>query len=549
MTSSLRANRMEVSDRFPVLGLTIRTDPARPWIEVTLVTDPALLQAEQKARRTISNFYSTRALGPLPTERGETVYLVPTEVLARFIGSPKLYCALVTFADPSRSGSAVDVLPSAASPWIGLGSFTGRSLRRASGVPNRQGGLAGSDIAYGGGKAVLEWSGDTVRQSPQSPAAVPSQIPAAANKASAAARNAGNGATNGAGTPAAAAAVLDYDDGFDPHLWSQPQGVSLAQAYVAEDEPITGTEEDSRARAMSGPGESGEWDAAEALGEYDENGLYYPTGPTAQELDYGYDENEYGTPQAFSEEDEEYAAEAQSYSELFGSEDAPEEEEHRHYADSLGADDEGVDQTPEPMVYGQSYGETAEDISEFASQLGAADGYAGWQLSTEPGVQATRRELPSPIGGTTLTRSQGQQGSVTWEVDQITGFKHIDGARPGSAMQSASLAVVGPTVTIAPGNVLMGDFDVRWRFDGSSVGDVEVVNTRTGGSQANLHVTATIGNDDKAYTTNPPSEVRFAGLPIRFHYRFTRAGSPPLEADTDVMIFGNGTASKVYRWS
>lgn len=161
-------------------------------------------------------------------------------------------------------------------------------------------------------------------------------------------------------------------------------------------------------------------------------------------------------------------------------------------------------------------------------------------------------EIASPVAGTTLTRVQGKRGSVSWELDQLRGLKHM-GDQPtqagnGSA-QNATVAVAGPTVNVAPGDQVGADFEIRWRCNGRSLGDVEIMQSRAEGSGANLHVTATIANDSNIYTTTPPSDARFAGLQVRFHYRFSRPGASPLEADTDVTIYGNGTASKVYRWS
>src|SRR4051794_8920701 len=103
MASEIRPTRLEISDRFPVAGFTVRTDTSPAWFEVAVATEPALFQPDQKARRTRSNFYSSRAGGPLPAERGEAVYLIPQNVITRFVGASKLYVALATFDDPSRS--------------------------------------------------------------------------------------------------------------------------------------------------------------------------------------------------------------------------------------------------------------------------------------------------------------------------------------------------------------------------------------------------------------------------------------------------------------
>ena len=99
-----------------MLGFTIRTDGSPQRAEIAIATDPNLFRAENKAGRTLSNFYSSRASGPLPVPRGEAVYVVPADVLARFIGQERIYVALAT--TPERNGQTpnVDVMPSEGSP-------------------------------------------------------------------------------------------------------------------------------------------------------------------------------------------------------------------------------------------------------------------------------------------------------------------------------------------------------------------------------------------------------------------------------------------------
>jgi len=86
MNAQIRPNRLEVNDRFPVVGFTIRTDEAQARAEVAVATEPSLFLSENKAKRTPSTFYSSRATGQLVLPRGEAVYLVPPEVLVRFLG-------------------------------------------------------------------------------------------------------------------------------------------------------------------------------------------------------------------------------------------------------------------------------------------------------------------------------------------------------------------------------------------------------------------------------------------------------------------------------
>jgi hypothetical protein len=203
MSAQIRPNRMEVSDRFPMLGFAVRADQPNVDAEVVLATDINLFHPERRANRTAANFYSSREHGLLHVPRGESVFVVPPEVLARFIGHERLYFGLAT-GRRENGGLHVEALPREGSPYVALRGFTGRTLRRS----------------FGGASAsrapVLEWTGDAAR-----PGSEPS--PGAnghggnGNGASALhGRNnsmGGNGSTNGGGYPATGFSTA-YDDGF-----------------------------------------------------------------------------------------------------------------------------------------------------------------------------------------------------------------------------------------------------------------------------------------------------------------------------------------------
>lgn len=206
MPSQIRPNRQEVSDRFPMLGFTIRTDGENKRYEVAIAVDSTLFKSDAKQRRNTSNFYSSRAAGLQPIDRGEAVYVLPPDVLSRFVGSEKLFYALATYSNGDTSPELSSV-PSDASPYISLRSLSGRSLKRIGILPSRQ--RAAS--SYGGGNE-LEWAGDTAMPGTQ-PAAPP---PAPTNGNS-------NGQTQ---APAAAAAAFEYRDGFGPLPATQTRSVA-----------------------------------------------------------------------------------------------------------------------------------------------------------------------------------------------------------------------------------------------------------------------------------------------------------------------------------
>src|SRR5258705_2784611 len=137
MSAQIRPTRLEVSDRFPMLGFNIRTDGPPQRAEVVLASDPSLFGADSKTRRTAANFYSSRAGGPVPVMRGEAMFVVPPEVLARFVGNEKIYFGLAT-APEAGGPMEVAVKPSDASPYISLKGLTERSMRRVPVLPHPQ---------------------------------------------------------------------------------------------------------------------------------------------------------------------------------------------------------------------------------------------------------------------------------------------------------------------------------------------------------------------------------------------------------------------------
>jgi V8-like Glu-specific endopeptidase/N-acetyl-anhydromuramyl-L-alanine amidase AmpD/cell wall-associated NlpC family hydrolase len=188
----IQVNRDTVDDRFSVLGFTVRSES--PLFEVGVATDPELFRAENRGRRARSNFYSSRAVGAIRARRGEAVYLLPPEVLANFVGQPRLYFGLATYREGSTSAPDFVQTPSAGNMYVNIAGLTERGLRRFA--------AQAATPSYGranGADPSLDWGGDARPQ----PA-----VPPAANGSAA---RGGNGRPNGAAAPAPA---VPYDDGF-----------------------------------------------------------------------------------------------------------------------------------------------------------------------------------------------------------------------------------------------------------------------------------------------------------------------------------------------
>ncbi|WP_372665926.1 N-acetylmuramoyl-L-alanine amidase [Amycolatopsis kentuckyensis] len=185
-----------MTDRFPMLGFTIRTDG--PGVaEVVVATDPALFVTP--ASRTSSTFYSSREHGLLSLPGGDAVYTVRPDVLARFIHAERLYFGLATATSAAAGDWRVVLLPTAQSPYISLAGLSDRALRRVRMYPARN----GSGYGGNGSRSVMEWAGDRAR--PGTVPATPATPPVAAEPAAPAP---GPEGTPGPPPP--------YDDGFGP---------------------------------------------------------------------------------------------------------------------------------------------------------------------------------------------------------------------------------------------------------------------------------------------------------------------------------------------
>jgi V8-like Glu-specific endopeptidase len=183
----IQANRDTIDDRFSVLGFTVRTES--PLFEVAVATDPNLFSTHNRTRRAHANFHSSRIHGAIRARRGEAVYLVPPEVLANFIGQPRLYFGLATYRDGSGGVPDFVQAPTEGHMYVNLSGLTERGLRRLA--------LRPSGSAYGaanGPDPSLDWGGDAQPQAASPAPATP------------ATRNA-----NGSVSPGPAGR---YDDGF-----------------------------------------------------------------------------------------------------------------------------------------------------------------------------------------------------------------------------------------------------------------------------------------------------------------------------------------------
>ncbi len=184
MPAQIRPNRLEVTDRFPMLAFSLASSDGPRLAEVVIASDISLFT--NQAARNSGNFYSSREHGSLAIPGSGSIYTVPPLVLARFIAANRLYFGLATASPPAGQDWRIDVMPGEASPYVSLSGLTDRALRRVRMFPVAP---RTNAAAPSGG---TQWVGDTL--------AAPAPIAAAPT----------------APVEAAAPAAVPYNDGFGP---------------------------------------------------------------------------------------------------------------------------------------------------------------------------------------------------------------------------------------------------------------------------------------------------------------------------------------------
>ena len=229
MPAQIRPNRLEVTDRFPMLAFSLQSTDGPRLAEVVLASDLALFT--NPVARNSGNFYSSREHGILAIPASGAVYTVPPLVLARFIAADRLYFGLATATAPGGQDWRIDTLPGEASPYVSLTGLSDRALRRVRMfpvAPRTRGELPA---------IVTGWIGDKLA-SPQPTAAAPV-----------------------AAAPATPPAPVPYNDGFgplEPLAPAAPVAESAAPAPgpvtpadTSAASPETGTAAQGLARAMA----------------------------------------------------------------------------------------------------------------------------------------------------------------------------------------------------------------------------------------------------------------------------------------------------------
>ncbi len=236
MASSLRATRPGVDQKNPLAGFRFNAGAGPAWFEAVFATHKELLQPDKVASRNSSNFFSTRAMGPLPAPRGEAIFILPPEVMARFAGAQKLFYTHASARSADFANPEVMSLPPDALPSVSIApEFNGRLRRSMIGAQSPRASNNGNTYAADSAES-LRWAGDLAAPGKMEPVHGPSVKPTngTGNKSNngATASNPIQPGSNGA-TPAPQAQMASalgrpraqpgpvYDDGYSNALWAE----------------------------------------------------------------------------------------------------------------------------------------------------------------------------------------------------------------------------------------------------------------------------------------------------------------------------------------
>jgi N-acetylmuramoyl-L-alanine amidase len=161
--------------------------------------------------------------------------------------------------------------------------------------------------------------------------------------------------------------------------------------------------------------------------------------------------------------------------------------------------------------------------------------------------------IASAIVGATMNRILGNEGDISWTLDQLNGWKHPgDQPRPvnSGSVANKTLNVPGPKCATVYGvDEIYANLRIRFDYDGRSVGNIsqQVVqsNDSLGGG---LIVTSTFHDVGQVYpSASDPNS--YAAVRIEIHYRFTAVFQDDSIYLKELTLFGNGSFQESGSWT
>jgi hypothetical protein len=149
---------------------------------------------------------------------------------------------------------------------------------------------------------------------------------------------------------------------------------------------------------------------------------------------------------------------------------------------------------------------------------------------------------PRLIANSPIKTAMGGEGNITWELDQFPGTKTAPQSAVGS-MQSAETIHLSnwPYCDHANGARTGAWFTVEWKWSGQAVGQVRITPTGTQQGPYPLRVEARI-EDGRS------RDDSIVSLVVRFIYHFSTADGPEAVAQTDVILFSDGSIDQRSNW-
>jgi N-acetyl-anhydromuramyl-L-alanine amidase AmpD len=608
--SSITPNRTEVTRTFPVLGFTVRTPTAPGWFEVALASDPHLFRADRIADRNPSTFWSSAGIGPLLAATGESLFLVPGPVLAALSHHRLLYFAVATFETAERRHPRVVRPDPAAASSIRI-EATFDAERRVALSSTRP------PVNYGVAAPSPRWAGDLETQNggppttdkenqpmftttPSGPPTGPhgTQLPSGAQGfvyddglGMELWRQPGAGPLSASGdagddaygieapqppaydsTDLAMAAAIPFQQaGQSPDY---PQASRFVPAAPGNFRPATGRTIDKVVIHITdgGPNINGtiRWfqdPAAQVSAHYivgqdgevvqmvrNADVAYHARGANSTSIGIEHVANTRG----LNPTEAQYCASAALVRWLCDTHGIPTDRQH-----VLGHREAVQTSKSCPGDWDWDYFigmvQSATCYPRPAAPQPAAQAYGqsqgGATMLQGSSAQAVPVAVPivSSIVGATMTRILGNEGDISWTLDQVNGWKHPgDQARPvnSAAVANVTLNVPGPKVAHVLGaDELYANLRIRFDHDGRSVGNISQQVTQSNDAfGGGLVVTSTV-HDVGQVSPSASDPNHFAAVRIEVHYRFTAVFQDDAIYLRELTLYGNGTFQDSGQWT
>ena len=203
---------------------------------------------------------------------------------------------------------------------------------------------------------------------------------------------------------------------------------------------------------------------------------------------------------------------------------------------------------------------TTDPSGRVNNQILHAGGTGGRQPNTsyayglEAPAKAQDGGLGVAIAGAVVTRILDDDGDIKWELDQMRGLKRPwdrDDQKGPDIFQTQTISLPGPHAWIGWGlDHIYADMEVSYQYNGRSVGNIQIAVTNTDDAVSlGLNVKALIADEANAFTS-PGFPDAYAAIKIRIQYTFDSfVGSDTSIALTDLVLYGNGTYGKQFRWT